>query len=178
MSAYYIVEPPEAATPASDYSTVYGNISTYLNQIKTELSQIDTDTTASTATLALIAVSLSTLAANSTTMATNTTTIAANTTTIAEKQTTIAEKQTTIAEKQTAMETYQKKLKELGEGRGIHVIGPYEWMSLLSIYRLFVEQGKILDAQENASPADQAAALQKLKSYVENGVFNDIPTSF
>lgn len=145
MSAYYIVEPPEAATPATDYSTVYGNISTYLNQIKTELSQIDTDTTASTATLALIAVSLATLAANSTTTATNT---------------------TIIAEKQTAMEAYQKKLKELGETTGIRSRGPFETWGNISTYKYLIEQAKILDETNKASPDLQERALQSIQDYL------------
>ena len=138
MSAYYIVEPPEATTPASDYSTVYGNISSYLNQIRTELSQIDTDTTASTATLALIAASLATMAANS----------------------------TTIAEKQTAIEAYQKKLKELGETTGIRSRGPFETWGNISTYKYLIEQAKILDETNKASPDLQERALQSIQDYL------------
>lgn len=61
--------------------------------------------------------------------------------TITTQQTTIATQQTTIAAKQTAMETYQKKMKELGEGAGVHIVGPYEWLSMAAIYRIFIEQG-------------------------------------
>lgn len=54
--------------------------------------------------------------------------------------TTIATQITTIAEKTTAIETYQKKMKELGEGDGIHMVGPYEWLSMYAIYKLLVQQ--------------------------------------
>ena len=93
--AAYLFEPAPAASPTYDYGSVYGNISTYLNQVREELADIDIDTTATAATLLLIATSLGTMATNSTTMAT----------------------------KLTAIETYQKKMKELGEGPGIHFIG-------------------------------------------------------
>jgi hypothetical protein len=53
----------------------------------------------------------------------------------------ISLKQTTIADKQTAMETYQKKLKELGEGNGIHMVGPLEWLSMYAIYKSLLAQG-------------------------------------
>ena len=135
--AAYLFE-PAVATPSNDYSTVYSNIATYLNQAREELADIDTDTTSLATTLLLIATSLATIATNSTTVANNTTTIATNTTNISDQQ-------TIIAEKQTAMETYQKKLKELGEGAGIHIIGAYEAFSLATTYRLLIEQAKILE---------------------------------
>ena len=53
----------------------------------------------------------------------------------------ISLKQTTIADKQTAMETYQKKIKELGESNGIHVVGPWEWLGMSSIVKLYEEKG-------------------------------------
>jgi len=60
---------------------------------------------------------------------------------ISVQSTTISQQQTTIAAKQTAIETYQKKLKELGEGDGVHILGPYEWLSMYAIYKLLVDQG-------------------------------------
>jgi hypothetical protein len=64
----------------------------------------------------------------------------------------------TIAAKQTSMETYQKKLKELSEGAGIHTVGPYEWLSMYAIYKLLLEQGVTdfasLKAQVNSLPKE------------------------
>ena len=130
MSRYFIApETAAAPTPTYDYGSVYGNISTYLNQVREELADIDVDTTASAATLLLIATSLGTMATNSTTMAT----------------------------KLTAIETYQKKMKELGEGPGIHFIGPYEVFGLVSIYRMMIEQAKILESTGTTSTPEQVA---------------------
>ncbi len=181
--AAYLFEPPASAAPTYDYGTVYGNISTYLNQVRQELASIDTDTTAMEITLVAIAASLATMATNSTTMAnnsttiaTNTTTIANNSTTIATNSTTIAEKQTIIAEKQTAMETYQKRLKELGEGTGIHVLGPYEWFGLISIYKLMIEQGKVLDDTDNVSVDQIIKSKEKAEEFLSK--ISNLPTMF
>lgn len=157
--AAYLFEPAVAATPSYDYSTVYGNIATYLNQAREELADIDTDTTSLATTLLLIATSLATMATNSTTIANNTTTIASNTTNISDQQ-------TIIAEKQTAMETYQKKLKELGEGAGIHAIGPYEAWGNIATYKFLIEQAKILDKSTEASKKEQAEALRTVSEYL------------
>jgi hypothetical protein len=151
--AAYLFEPAPAAPPTYDYGSVYGNISTYLNQVREELADIDIDTTATAATLLLIATSLGTMATNSTTMATNT---------------------TTIASKLTAIETYQKKMKELGEGPGIHFIGPYEVFGLVSIYRMMIEQAKILESTgATATPEQVAQALievRRLSELIKNNI--------
>ena len=76
---------------------------------------------------------------------------------------TIADKQTIIADKQTAIETYQKKLKELGEGSGIHVISPNEIFGFIKLYQLLIEQGKMLDEGDKVSEAQQANAKAKAK---------------
>ena len=110
-----------------------------------------------------IATALETMATNSTTMATNSTTMATNI--------------TTIASKLTAIETYQKKLKELGEGSGIRVIGPYEVFGMISIYRLLIEQAKILDSAETASASQIQAALSEVTRLSER-IKNNIPKDF
>ena len=151
--AAYLLQP---TTASGEYGNVYSNISTYLNQVREELADINVDTTASAARLLLIATSLGTMATNSTTMATNI---------------------TTIATKLTAIETYQKKMKELGEGPGIHVIGPYEVFSMISIYRLLIEQAKILDSAESASASQIQAALSEVTRLSER-IKNNIPKDF
>jgi hypothetical protein len=93
-------------------------------------------------------------------MATNSTTMATNT--------------TTIASKLTAIETYQKKMKELGEGPGIHFIGPYEVFGLVSIYRMMIEQAKILESTgATATPEQVAQALievRRLSELIKNNI--------
>jgi hypothetical protein len=157
MSRYFIApEPAAESTPTYNYGSVYGNISTYLNQVREELADINVDTTASAASLGIMATNSTTMATNSTTMATN-----------------IA----TIATKLTAIETYQKKMKELGEGPGIHVIGPYEVFSMISIYKLLIEQAKILDSAESASASQIQAALSEATRLSER-IKNNIPKDF
>lgn len=68
-------------------------------------------------------------------------TIASNSTDIKTSLATIATQTTTLATKLGEIETHQKKLKELGEGQGIHVISPYEWISVYSIYKSLIAQG-------------------------------------
>jgi hypothetical protein len=149
MSRYFIA--PEAAaatTPTYDYTSVYSGIST-------ALSNIDADTTPMAATLALIATSLATLATNSTTVATNSTTIATNVATIASNSTTI---------------------RTLAEGTGIHMVSPYEWVGLMSIYRAYVEKGSLLDSADEVSAEKIAEARTKLETYFEK--LSSLPTSF
>ena len=112
------------------------------------------------------------------TIATQITTLATQVTTIATQATTTATNTTIIADKQTAMETYQKKMKELGEGDGIHVISPFELFSFVTSYRNLIEEGKILKWRE-AEPTDKdvAKALNDLGKYIEK-VRNNIPRSF
>jgi len=115
---------------------------------------------------ARIATALETIATQVTTIAAQTTTIAAQTTTIAAQTTIVATQTTTVASKQTAMETYQKKLKELGETTGIHVVGPYDWLGLINVYKSLIEQGNIADTQGSISPSAQAAAEASVSAYL------------
>ena len=131
-----------------------------------------------------IATALETMATQTTTIATQTTTIATQTTTIATRLTaistdidTIASNSTTIKDKQTAMETYQKKLKELGEGVGIRVIGPYEVFGMISIYRLLIEQAKILDTTESASASQIQAAITEVTRLAQL-IRSNVPKEF
>jgi hypothetical protein len=93
-------------------------------------------------------------------------TVASNSTTIKDKQTIIADKQTVIADKTTSIETYQKKLKELGETTGIRSRGPFETWGNISTYKYLIEQAKILDETNKASPDLQERALQSIQDYL------------
>lgn len=146
MSTYYIIEPPVEPTPVEP-APVY-NYTTYLASISTSLSGINT--------------SLNTIETNSTT--------------IADKLTVVADKHTIIASKLTEIETYQKKLKELGEGPGIHIIGPYDWIGIVALYKLFIEEGDILDVTDDVSTDQAAAALSKFNDYIDK--IRALPTLF
>lgn len=114
--------------------------------------------------------------AHLTSIATSLAVIATNTSTIAVNTTLMASNSTTVAEKVTAMETYQKRLKELGEGKGIHVVGPWEWIGLISIYRLLVEEGKVLDTTLDVTDEQIKEALVKVNGYLDK--LNRFPTNF
>ena len=70
-------------------------------------------------------------------------TIATNSTEIKNSLATIA---TTLGE----IEGHQQKLRELGEGPGIHVIGPWEWVGLSSIVKLLQDKGADFAALKSA----------------------------
>ena len=99
-----------------------------------------TMTTAGTTTIADAAVDYSTVYA---TIATALSTIATNSTEIKNSLATIA---TTLGE----IEGHQQKLRELGEGPGIHVIGPWEWVGLSSIVKLLQDKGADFAALKSA----------------------------
>ena len=131
------------------------------NFIKASLSAIETD--------------VDTMSANSTIIKDKQTIIADKQTIIADKQTVIADKQTVIADKTTSIETYQRKLKELGETSGIRSRGPFEAWGNISTYKYLIEQAKILDSADNATPEKQTQALAAVKSYTDaiNGRFKE-----
>ena len=103
-------------------------------------------------------------------------TLVTNSTAIKTEIETIATQQTTIATKLTEIETYQQRIKELAEGSGIHFVGPWEWVGLLSLYKLFIEEGKILEETNNVSAEKLAEALAKFNQYKDK--VNSLPTVF
>lgn len=109
------------------------------------------------------------------TIGTDIDTMAANSTIIKDKQSVIADKQTVIADKTSSIETYQKKLKELGETSGIRSRGPFEAWGNISTYKYLIEQAKILDSADNATPEKQTQALAAVKNYTDaiNGRFKE-----
>lgn len=104
--------------------------------------------------------------------------IAASLAVVATNSTAIKNSLSTISEKQTAIETYQKKLKELGEDNGIRVVGPYEIVQFINTYRILVEEGRILGWRENMpSDKDVEKSLNDLGKYVEK-IRQNIPKDF
>ena len=97
------------------------------------------------------------------TMATHTTTIATQTTTIA----------TTI----TSIESHQNKLRQLGEGPGIHIIGAYDVFGMITLYRLLIEQAKILDSAESASESQITAAITEATRLAQQ-IRTNVPREF
>ena len=93
-------------------------------------------------------------------------TIATNSTTIATNSTSISSTLSSIKSDLDTMKTNSTTMATLASGTGMHVIGPYDWIGYASLYRLFVEEGKLLDLTEVVSSADQATALADLESYI------------
>lgn len=104
--------------------------------------------------------------------------IANNTSTLASNSSTISTHLSTIASKLTEIENHQQRMRELGEGDGIHVISPFELFSFVTSYRNLIEEGRILKWRD-AEPSDKdvAKALNDLGKYIEK-VRNNIPRSF
>lgn len=114
----------------------------------------------------LIKTSISAIETDVATLTANSTTIKDKQTIIADQQTIIADKQTVIADKTTSIETYQKKLKELGETTGIRSRGPFETWGNISTYKYLIEQGKILDETGKATPEVQERAVKTIQDYL------------
>ncbi len=64
------------------------------------------------------------------------------------------------------IQSYQQRLKELGETTGIRIKSPYETFGMISIYKLLVEEGKILEL-DKVSDAKRDEAYRKLQYYFD-----------
>jgi hypothetical protein len=145
--AAYLLEPASEPASTPDYGTS-------ITGIRSELTSIDTDTTA-------IATSIATIATNSTAIST--------------KISTISDKITIIADKQTLMETYQKKLKELAEDKGIRIVSPWEYLTLILQYKSLIEEGNILK-----EPTIQKSATKEARAKIDDYIrsIGDLPREF
>jgi hypothetical protein len=62
-------------------------------------------------------------------------------------------------------EQHHLKMKELASGIGIRNVTPYDTFSLISIYHLLVEQGKVLDTEGIVDPDKQKQAISKILEF-------------
>ena len=62
-------------------------------------------------------------------------------------------------------EQHHLKMKELASGIGIRNVTPYDTFSLISIYHLLVEQGKVLDTEGIVDPDKQQQAISKILEF-------------
>jgi hypothetical protein len=170
MGIFVLTPPPPTpeSSEETEIPTYTGNINNVYYGMYVLLSQIEQE-------LSNIKLSLATMASTSTNVSNRLTTIATNSTTLTTNLTTNL---TTIAEKITAMETYQKRLKELGESSGIRIISPYEAFSFVTSYRSLIEEGRILKWRD-AEPSDKdvSKALNDLERYIEK-IRNNVPRAF
>lgn len=156
MSTYYLVEPTTVAptTPVYDYGSVYSQISAYLFGINVSLASMSTNSTLAKNSLIGIENSMNT------------------------GSTTVVSVLSDIAEKLASIETHQDKIRELAEGNGIRVVGPYELVQFITTYRILIEEGKLLsfrDKQPSAKEVDKA--LNDLGDYIAK-IKQNIPKDF
>lgn len=88
---------------------------------------------------------------------------------------TIATQTTVVATQLTSIEGHQSKLRQLGEGSGIHVISPYDYLGLISVYKSLVEQGDILKPASVQKSASKVAA-SKITEYLN--AISSLPKQF
>jgi hypothetical protein len=65
------------------------------------------------------------------------------------------------------LESHQKVMKELATTTGIRVATPYEWVTLVSIYKLLIEEDRLLDGFRELSEADKIQAQERIADYLE-----------
>ena len=138
--------------------TTMPDYTTQLNELVTALQTIATNSTTDSTSLSTVATKLGTISLDGANIKVD----------IGDIDASLA----TVANKITEIEKYQKALKELGETSGIHIRGPYEALGMVTLYKLLIEQAKILEDTEGASPAEKAAALAKTQEYITK--INDI----
>jgi hypothetical protein len=123
---------------AIDYTTYYDRIATALETIATNSTAIKNsmstvENSLSEGSRTVVSV-LSGLEELQQTLVAQATTIATQTTTLATQTTTIAAQQTTMATKLTALEAR-------AADQGIKIVGPWEWLGMSSIVKLYDEKG-------------------------------------
>lgn len=69
----------------------------------------------------------------------------------------------------TAMEsvaTSITSIQGLAEGNGIRVVTPYEWVTLISIYKLLIEEDKLVNGTRELTETERAEAQERISSYL------------
>ena len=142
---------------ATEPISYYQDYSSYYTSIATALGTIAANSTSIKDNIALIKDSLATIATQTTTIATQTTTVASQTTTLASNSTTIT---------------------GLATGPGIHIVGAYDGFGMVSLYRLLIEQAKILDNAGTAATSAQIQASLNEVTRVVGQIRANIPKEF
>lgn len=79
-----------------------------------------------------------------------------------------------IAETHSAISRDINIVSTQSTGTGIHTVGAHDWLGHMALYRLFVEEGKILDTSSYVTSSTEALAA--VEEYVSK--INNLPTSF
>lgn len=64
----------------------------------------------------------------------------------------------------------------LAQGTGIHMIGPYDWVGLISTYQLLITQANILDTTDNASAEKIQQSKDAVIAFINK--IKELPTTF
>ena len=112
------------------------------------------------------------------TIATNSTSIKNDIASIKDDINTIATQTTTVASQTTILASNSTTITGLATGSGIHIVGAYDGFGMVSLYRLLVEQAKILDDTGGlASPEKIQASLSEITRVVGQ-IRSNIPKEF
>jgi hypothetical protein len=112
------------------------------------------------------------------TIATNSTSIKNDIASIKDDINTIATQTTTVASQTTILASNSSTITGLATGSGIHIVGAYDGFGMVSLYRLLVEQAKILDDTGGlASPEKIQASLSEITRVVGQ-IRSNIPKEF
>ncbi len=105
-------------------------------------------------------------------------TIATNSTEIKNSLAIIATQTTALANTLGTIEGHQQKLRQLGEGAGIHVVGAYDAVQFITTYRTLIEEGKLLSYRDKVPSAKEVdKALNDLGDYISK-IKQNIPVDF
>lgn len=88
----------------------------------------------------------------------------------------IAASLVTIAANSTVSANSLDRIKDLGEGPGFRIKSPYEIFSMAPLYKLLIEEGKILEL-EDTTEGKKREALNKIVDYMRE-ISNKIPKEF
>lgn len=105
-----------------------------------------------------IATALETIATNSTTMVADITAMSA---VLVAGVPTIASTLTTVSGTLTDTETSITAIKDLASGDGIRTLSPYEWLGLVSAYKLYVDDAGAIGLEALAAYKDKVSELPK-----------------
>lgn len=126
--------------------------------------------------VARLATALESLADSTSSLAESTASIATNVETITQKISSIDTSMSTVASKISSMESHSSDIRNLAVGPGIHMISPYEWVGLASLYKMLIEQGQILNSGGAVSQEEQEKAFSRLSAYLSK--ISNLPTQF
>ena len=89
---------------------------------------------------------------------------------------TIATQTTTVATKLTEIEEHQQRMRELGEGTGIHMVSPLEFINFISSYKYLIDGGEILKETTALSEKDLDKTYKRIDDYLRK--INNLPKAF